>query len=67
VPDRTVAAAGLTGRVQLWTGCGGGAVSYSQVVLTLAGDPGVFLQIRQNGENTDRTDDVLRTLRKVRP
>jgi tRNA A-37 threonylcarbamoyl transferase component Bud32 len=64
-PDRAVAAIGLTGRVQRWTGCGGGAVSYSEVVLTRAGDPGVFLQIRQNGGTMDRTDEVLRTLRKV--
>lgn len=67
VPDRAVAAAGHTGRVQRWTACGGGAVSYSEVVLTRAGDPGVFLQIRQNDGSTDRTDDVLRTLRQVRP
>jgi tRNA A-37 threonylcarbamoyl transferase component Bud32 len=63
LPDRAVAAAGLTGRVQHWTGCEGGAVSYSEVILTRAGGPGVFLQIRQSGGNTDRTDDVLRTVR----
>lgn len=66
-PDRAVVVAGLAGRVQRWTECGGGAVSYSEVVLTRAGDPGVFLQIRQNDANTDRTDDVLRTVRQVRP
>jgi tRNA A-37 threonylcarbamoyl transferase component Bud32 len=67
VADRAVVVGGLTGRVQRWTGCGGGAVSYSEVLLTRAGDPGMFLQIRQNSRNMDRTDDVLRTLRKVRP
>jgi hypothetical protein len=67
MPDRAVAAAGLTGQVQHWTGCGGGAVSYSEVVLTRAGDQGVFLQIRQNSADPDRTDDVLRTLWQVQP
>lgn len=64
-PDRDVTVEGLTGRVQRWTTCEGGAVSYSEVLLTRAGDPGVYLQIRQSG-STDRTADVLKTLRRVR-
>jgi len=62
--DRAVTVAGLTGRIQRWTGCAGGEVAYSEVVLTRAGEPGVYLQIRQNGGRTDRTDDVLGTLRR---
>jgi eukaryotic-like serine/threonine-protein kinase len=64
--DRTVAVAGLTGQVQRWTACEGGAVSFSEVLLTQAGERGVFLQIRQNSGSVDRTDDVLRTLRSGR-
>ncbi len=64
-PDREVTLAGLTGRVQRWTGCEGGAVSYSEVVLTGPGEPGVYLQIRQNSAGADRTDAVLRTLRRT--
>ncbi|XVU25339.1 serine/threonine-protein kinase [Actinoplanes sp. CA-054009] len=60
--DREAAADGLTGRVQRWTACPDG-VSYSEVLLTRAGDPGVYLQIRQAGSGADRTDDVLETLR----
>ncbi|XVV12636.1 protein kinase domain-containing protein [Actinoplanes sp. CA-131856] len=59
--DRDVTADGLTGRVQRWTACPDG-VSYSEVLLTRPGDRGVYLQIRQTG-GTDRTDDVLETLR----
>ncbi|GAA0453096.1 serine/threonine protein kinase [Paractinoplanes deccanensis] len=59
--DRELAVAGMTGRVQRWTGCPDG-VSYSEVLLTEAGKPGVYLQIRQDG-GADRTAEVLETLR----
>lgn len=63
-PDREVLAAGMTGRVQRWTGCAGTTVSYDEVVLTRpGGHPGVYLQIRQDTSGTDHTDGILRTLR----
>ncbi|SDT73035.1 serine/threonine-protein kinase [Actinoplanes derwentensis] len=62
-PDRTIAAAGMTGRVQRWTSCAGDTVSYDEVVLSRPGDPGAYLQIRQGSRDTDRTDGILRTLR----
>ncbi|MCA2213377.1 serine/threonine-protein kinase [Jidongwangia harbinensis] len=57
-PDRPVTVAGSTARMRRWTSCGGTAVSYSEVVLD-----GVYVQIKQAG-GTDRTDEVLRTLRR---
>ena len=62
-PDQRVTAADRTGRVQRWTGCSGGRVSYSEVLLTEPGSPGVYLQIRQAVGSPDLTEDVLRTLR----
>ncbi|GAA4944574.1 serine/threonine-protein kinase [Actinoplanes utahensis] len=62
-PDREVTAVDRSGQVQRWTACSGGTVSYSEVLLTRAGLEGVYLQIRQDSVGTDRTDDVLRTLR----
>ena len=54
LPERRVVAAGRTGIAQRWTGC---EASYTEVLLD-----GVYLQITQV-DGTDRTDDVLRTLR----
>jgi hypothetical protein len=61
-PDRKVAFAGWTGLVRHWTGCGGGELSFSDVLLSRPDGVGVYLQIRQN-EGVDRTDEVLSTLR----
>ncbi|MEV6298961.1 serine/threonine-protein kinase [Actinoplanes sp. NPDC051861] len=61
-PERAIAVAGLTGAVRRWAGCPSAGVSYDEVLLTRAGEPGVYLQIRQDG-GPDRTDEVLRTLR----
>jgi eukaryotic-like serine/threonine-protein kinase len=58
LPDRPVTVAGSTARVRRWMSCGGTAVSYSEVVLD-----GIYVQIKQTG-GTDRTDEVLRTLRR---
>ncbi|MEU4693099.1 serine/threonine-protein kinase [Actinoplanes sp. NPDC023714] len=54
LPERRVVAAGRTGVAQRWTGC---EAAYTEVLLD-----GVYLQITQV-DGTDRTDDVLRTLR----
>ena len=64
-PDRRVVVDGLAGRVQRWTGCGGGVTSYSETVLTSNDGRGVYLQIRQ-ADADDRTDEVLRGVRIVR-
>ncbi|MEV0902697.1 serine/threonine-protein kinase [Actinoplanes sp. NPDC049802] len=60
--DRLVSVSDYTGRIQQWNGCSGGTVSYREILLTRAGERGVYLQIRQTG-GEDRTDEVLRTLR----
>ncbi|MBU2670990.1 serine/threonine protein kinase [Actinoplanes bogorensis] len=64
-PDRRVVVDGLTGRVQRWTGCGGGVTSYSETVLISNDGRGVYLQIRQ-ADAVDRTDAVLRGVRIIR-
>ncbi|GAB2614444.1 serine/threonine protein kinase [Paractinoplanes abujensis] len=64
-PDRGIVVAGLTGRVRRWTGCAGTSASYSEVVLTSTGGPGVLLQIRQS-DGADRTDEVIRGVRILR-
>ncbi|MEV6596963.1 serine/threonine-protein kinase [Actinoplanes sp. NPDC051346] len=61
-PDRPVAPAGLSGQVRRWTGCGGTALSFSEVLLASERGSGVYVQIKQV-DQVDRTAEVLRTLR----
>lgn len=62
-PDREYRSNELTGHVLRWTGCRGTSVSFSEVLLTgRDGTYGVYVQIKQVGQ-TDRTDEILDSLR----
>ncbi|MEV7327572.1 serine/threonine-protein kinase [Micromonospora sp. NPDC093244] len=61
--DREITIGTLSGSVRRWTRCGDTATSFSEVTLVAAeGSFGVYVQVKQIGE-TDRTDEVLSTLR----
>ncbi|MFR9775321.1 serine/threonine-protein kinase [Micromonospora sp. MS34] len=61
-PDRTYRIGSRTAVAQRWTGCGGTSISYSEVLITTAGDYGIYLQIRQV-DGVDRTEEIVRGVR----
>ncbi|MBQ1051880.1 serine/threonine protein kinase [Micromonospora sp. C51] len=62
-PDRPYIDTFRTGIVRRWTNCDGGTISFSEVIMTSPDDSyGIYLQIRQV-DGTDRTEEIVSTLR----